>query len=169
MPPESFKTLLISLKDALETENQVQIPGILSEYHSEVSDWHQFAVHDNTVAYTRNKLLSIPSSSSIDCHYCQILLLIWKPQCGSQIHNHPNSECWVKLLSGQMEEIVYYDNNINTPTVKNIVENDVTHINDSIGLHSMHNLSTSEYAVTLHVYTATQPLDIYMDFQKSFS
>lgn len=100
--------------------------------------------------YTRNRLLQLVGE---DGTQCQVLLLIWKREQGSEIHDHPFSECYVKIVQGEMlEEIYNHDKSLKTKG--KLTSGEVTHMNDGKGLHKMTNLSGREVAITFHVYTS---------------
>lgn len=147
MEPALFRNLILGLARNLKSGNHEKIPYLLNSYCSVEQDWTRFAQEssDPDTKYTRNKLFSLPDNLG------QVLLLIWKPNVGSKVHSHPQSECWVKLLGGEMEEIVYDTNQKNIGS-RRILRNEVTHINDSKGVHSMHNRSLKDHAFSLHVY-----------------
>lgn len=102
------------------------------------------------------------------------MLLVWNPQKSSPIHNHAGSECFLKVLRGEILERQYVVKNgegdasakcnWNKVTCSNVPPSDLiqshtnvysaggcTFINDSLGVHSVEN-QHSEAAITLHCY-----------------
>ncbi|KAG0672881.1 hypothetical protein C6P40_000533 [Pichia californica] len=158
-----FKILIHDLSQALQNKNYNEIPYLLNSYNSLISDWNTLSVENlnSNCKYTRNNLLNLPNNLG------QILILIWKSNCNSNVHFHPNSECWVKVLNGKLEENIFQDNKL--ISTNSILLNDVSHINDSIGSHSMHNRSLNNRAVTLHVYSNNDNnnnnIEIFKNFQ----
>lgn len=153
MASASFKGLIGELAKTLKNGNLERLPTLLSSYNSSRQDWIRFADEntDPNLNYTRNNLVCLPDNLG------QILVLIWKPELGSNIHDHPESECWIKLLEGEIEENIYHKDTKLTSTLKKVAsrtvfKNETSRINDSIGLHSIHNRSSNENAVSLHVY-----------------
>lgn len=153
-----FRNLVQQLAKNLKSRNHEEIPYLLNTYCSVEQDWTHFAQEhsDLDTKYTRNNLFSLPDNLG------QVLLLTWKPNSGSKVHNHPQSECWVKLLGGQMEEKVY-DASQKKIGMRRILRDEVTHINDSMGMHSMHNRSLKNYAFSLHVYHQSRSVNIGLD------
>lgn len=105
-----------------------------------------------------------------DC-FC-LMLLCWNPEKGSPIHNHAGSECFMRVLGGQVREQQYVvaggegdagaASNWNKIVSSNIPPSDLTltnekvyptggctFINDALGVHSVAN-PFKEQAVTLH-------------------
>ncbi|XP_038559343.1 cysteine dioxygenase type 1 isoform X2 [Micropterus salmoides] len=87
------------------------------------------------------------------------MILCWGEGHGSSIHDHTNSHCFMKLLQGQLKETLF-----GWPDVKSqgdmvqksqriLQENKVAYINDSLGLHRVENVSHTESAVSLHLYS----------------
>ena len=75
----------------------------------------------------------------------------------SPIHDHSGSNCWVKVLKGELEEVVYQLDEDGV-TVKNAQSSKyspdgVTYISDQLGVHRMGNATSSDVAVSLHVYS----------------
>lgn len=82
--------------------------------------------------------------------------MCWAPGQQSAFHGHEGSKCFVKVLQGDLiEQQVPYPNQT-TPSspisLKTLSENDVTYIDDSIGLHKVTNKSLNSPAITLHIY-----------------
>jgi len=87
-----------------------------------------------------------------------MLMRAQNPAKGSPIHDHANAHCIMKILKGSLRETVYSE-----PThaqeapqpqrVTTYVEDQVTYISDKIGLHKIENMSDTEPAVSLHLYT----------------
>lgn len=86
--------------------------------------------------------------------------MCWAPGQSSTFHGHESSKCFVKVLSGELlEQQVPYPTEevvdrgcLFEPCEKLLKRDDVTYIDDSIGLHKVINRSTEEPAVTLHIY-----------------
>ena len=97
-----------------------------------------------------------------------VLMLCWAPGQRSPIHDHDESNCWVKCLKGSLRErrFAWPDerkttsgNGANVP--EEVLEQlgdgicevgDVVYIDNSMGLHEMSNPSTTEECITVHVY-----------------
>lgn len=138
--------------------NVEEVKEALEEYKSNAKDWKQFVKFD-LFRYTRN-LVDAGNGKF------NLIILCWGENQASNIHDHSNSDCFVKILDGQLTETMYewpasgnHENEDMSPNsmkaVKSTVnsKNDVTYINDSMGLHQMHNPSHSNKTVTLHLYS----------------
>jgi hypothetical protein len=150
--------LLISveqaLRDSASKEQHASVLEILQKaeinIHSDELTRYTEENPSDDCKYTRNKLCSILGE---DGNCGEVLLLIWKRRQGSLIHNHPNAECYVKVLHGELLEEVY-DDDLSVTGRALLQSDDVTHINDDKGLHAMSNPSEDEVTITLHVYTS---------------
>ncbi|KAJ5167673.1 Cysteine dioxygenase [Penicillium canariense] len=134
--------------------------SLLEKYISDPSDWIQYFHNDRSKNYTRNAIESIN-------HKANILLLVWNPGKGSPIHDHANAHCIMKVLAGELHETVYKipDNRpgdslpLEVKSANTYGMNEVTYISDDIGLHRVHNPSSSQIAVSLHLYTPPNAAD----------
>ena len=133
---------------------------IMEAYTSEESEWIQYAFVDGSANYTRNLVDEGNGKSNV-------LILVWNPGKGSPIHDHANAHCVMKVLKGRLEETLYtipspadeVCRSKVTPTPPAVQKqtiysrDQVTYISDKIGLHKMSNPSSTEVAVSLHLYT----------------
>lgn len=92
------------------------------------------------------------------------LILVWSPGRSSPIHDHANAHCVMKVLSGHLKETRF---SWPDPTLLNqgkpsppqisqetvYGENEVTYMNDKLGLHRISNPDPDSFAVSLHLYT----------------
>uniref|UniRef100_A0A8C4N886 Cysteine dioxygenase n=1 Tax=Eptatretus burgeri TaxID=7764 RepID=A0A8C4N886_EPTBU len=129
-----------------------EVKAVMYAYKSNPDEWMRFAKFDN-YRYTRNLVNEGNGKFNL-------MILCWGEGHGSSIHDHMDSHCFVKILQGHMKETLY-----NWPTKSNHKQQmskkaellydsgQVTYINDSMGLHQVENLSHSESAVTLHLYS----------------
>lgn len=80
-------------------------------------------------------------------------LIRWKPNGVTPLHNHPNKECNMLVLKGELEENVYKitptGNYIHRLTI--LKPHQCSHINDSIGHHVVKNKS-NKCSWSLHYY-----------------
>lgn len=152
----NFKSLVLNIRSCLESNSSLakldvrpaSLMALFSKYTSNELDWAKYAFYDPQVKYTRNGVSSFGSLANL-------LVLVWTPGMGSAIHDHSNAHCIVKVLKGQIQETVYkkpVNTNLEVDKVALYKKNEVTYINDNVGLHRMHNIGT-EPAVTLHLYT----------------
>ncbi|KAH3667412.1 hypothetical protein OGAPHI_003061 [Ogataea philodendri] len=119
--------------------------NLMARYTSNRADWAKYAFTDDTVAYTRNGVDSFGPNGNL-------LLLVWNPGRWSAIHDHAGAHCVMKILAGELTEEVIEESTLRTTQINTYVENDVAHIEDSIGLHRIANQSNTP-AVSLHLYT----------------
>ncbi|KAI1280404.1 Cysteine dioxygenase type 1 [Halotydeus destructor] len=130
---------------------------ILSSYKSNPKDWRKYC-HFDRHRYTRN-LIDAGNGKY------NLMLLAWAEGQGSGIHDHADSHCFVKVLSGTLTEVRFsWPEPVNGKEMLEEVKemqviqetdvdtNEVTYMNDSIGLHRMENRNHSMPAVTLHLY-----------------
>ncbi|KAJ5493437.1 Cysteine dioxygenase [Penicillium diatomitis] len=136
------------------------LKSLLVKYVSDPSDWIQYFNNDRSKNYTRNAIENIN-------HKANILLLVWNPGKGSPIHDHANAHCIMKVLAGELHETVYKNPNhqpgdhepLEVKSSTTYAMNEVTYISDDIGLHRVHNPSSDQIAVSLHLYTPPNAAD----------
>ncbi|CEJ56698.1 Putative Cysteine dioxygenase [Penicillium brasilianum] len=134
--------------------------SLLEKYISDPSDWIQYFHNDRSKNYTRNAIENIN-------HKANILLLVWNPGKGSPIHDHANAHCIMKVLAGELHETVYTSPDkkpgkskpLEIKSSTTFGMNEVTYISDDIGLHRVHNPSSDQVAVSLHLYTPPNAAD----------
>lgn len=129
-------------------ENIAHVKNILQNLHFNEKEWRQYAKFSHG-HYTRN-LIGYDEKFTI-------LLLCWEKGQMSPIHDHAGSNCWVKVLDGNLEETVYQvtedGNGVHSPNASVYHPEQVTYISDSLGVHRMGNATTSDVAVSLHIYS----------------
>lgn len=108
--------------------------------------------------YTKNLVKEVRDNIA------NIIVMCWSPKQKSAFHAHEGSHCFVKVLEGRLIEQQLTLPASNKPTklpmddeklkstCKHLNTNQVTYIDDSIGLHKVTNESETQPAVTLHVY-----------------
>lgn len=175
-----FETLRAKIRDCLgrdagidtSDEHLEDLVQSMKCYESVDDEWRRFALGDPSRAYTRNLVDECNGNANL-------LVLVWNPGKSSPVHCHSNAHCLMKILSGSLEETLYDWPEGATPIVpraateddlarrqspeseremvvkrKMTLERDaVTYINDALGLHRIGNPSTTEVAVSLHLYT----------------
>jgi cysteine dioxygenase len=156
-----FKELIHTLIKFLNDKKYDEIPTLLSHYKSNRIEWSSFAIQDynNDTQYTRNRIFYHPEIG-------EILLIIWKEGRKSPMHDHKGSNCYVKIIYGQIKENIETIENIENE--KKFTTNQISFINDSIGRHQMSNLNNDDISVSLHVYSGYIGGIIYKDFTYKF-
>jgi len=132
--------------DEVNTED---IREVMEKYSSTRSDWKRYA-HFDPHRYTRN-LVDAGNGKY------NLMILCWAPGLGSNIHDHQNSHCFVKVLDGTLRETRFEWPKEEGSAMKEIgcvdsQVNDVAYMSDALGLHRMENPSHVENAVSLHLY-----------------
>ncbi|XP_039614891.1 cysteine dioxygenase type 1 isoform X3 [Polypterus senegalus] len=123
----------------------------MGSYESNPHEWMKYGKFDQ-FRYTRN--LVDEGNGKFN-----LMILCWGEGHGSSIHDHTDSHCFLKLLQGQLKETLFDwpDNKVRQGMTKKseriLKENQCAYINDSIGLHRVENVSHTEQAVSLHLYS----------------
>jgi len=82
----------------------------------------------------------------------ELILLCWEKGQETSIHCHGGEECWLYLLEGEIEEVLYNkDENVTQKDIRKLQKLESSYINDSIGLHRLKN-SFEGRTITLHLY-----------------
>lgn len=136
--------------DCAEVDENVLVER-LSKYISDDKEWSKYAFVDTAYDYTRNLVDDIN-------HKANLLVLVWNPGRGSDIHDHANAHCAVKLLAGTLRETLYdmpdseQPHELKVTRVTDLQRDQVSYMSDKLGLHRMENPGNVP-AVSLHLYT----------------
>nr|QDY52421.1 cysteine dioxygenase type I [Mimiviridae sp. ChoanoV1] len=80
----------------------------------------------------------------------EAFIVCWEPYQETKIHNHSDNGCILKILEGNINEILY--NKDLKILKKNILpKNDIRYIDDNIGYHKM--INGKEKTISLHIYS----------------
>jgi cysteine dioxygenase len=113
-----------------------------SDINIDIDSIHNF-INYNATNYTRN-LVHVDRKNDFS-----IYIMCWMPNQQSGIHDHPEHGCMMKVLKGQVEEILYTDPS-NIKDTKNISEGQCGYIQGQ----DLHNVINKEApSVTLHIYS----------------
>lgn len=171
LPPENnnnfvdLPTLVKQLCDELPPHPAVGAPingsvvarvkEVLQQTRLNPREWEQHAVYRRG-RYTRNIVGYSPNQFIA-------LLLCWEKGQQSPIHDHSGAHCFIKMLSGQLRERKFAwaaDGTVGTEEAGEAPlmdaskqEKSVSFMHDSLGLHRIENPSSTEVAVSLHIYS----------------
>eukprot|EP00301_Raphidiophrys_heterophryoidea_P001626 c1077_g1_i1.p1 GENE.c1077_g1_i1~~c1077_g1_i1.p1 ORF type:complete len:235 (+),score=54.73 c1077_g1_i1:76-705(+) len=130
--------------DVASNEN---VRDLMQNFSTEVDDsWRAYALFDEVIPYTRNL---VAAGDDYD-----LIMICWNPHKRSQIHDHPGSNCWLRVVQGTITERLFAngENFSVVPTkVSGCAPGYLAYINDSLGLHQVCN-DTDEPAISLHLY-----------------
>jgi len=126
------------------------IKDLLIQYNSD--DWIEifnFIIEEN---YKINKYYNHYYKHLIyrDVEF-EMFLIVWFPNAESPIHNHPDEGCWVKILSGELDEYIYsnLNNELSFIDNKKLLPND---INFKVGTNIVHKIKSLNISSSLHIY-----------------
>lgn len=131
--------------------NVEEVQSIMESYESKPDEWMKYAKFDQ-YRYTRN--LVDEGNAKFN-----LMILCWGEGHGSSIHDHTDSHCFLKLLQGQLKETLFdwpdrkLQAGMQQKSQQVLLENQCAYINDSLGLHRVENVSHTETAVSLHLYS----------------
>ncbi|XP_045508364.1 cysteine dioxygenase type 1-like [Colias croceus] len=93
--------------------NIQEVQKLMLSYKSDPKDWRKYAKYDR-FRYTRN-LVDAGNGAF------NIMVLCWGPGHASAIHDHADSHCFMKLLSGNLDEVRYdWPENIEPEVMKKL-------------------------------------------------
>lgn len=126
---------------------------LLAAYASEHGDWRRYALFDAEV-YTRNLVARHADF--------EMLVLCWSAGQASPIHNHAGQHCWMAVLDGEIEEVLYPVPGTPRPgpleplRSRRYRPGEVAYIDDEIALHRVRPAQGFD-GVSLHLYS--KPID----------
>ncbi len=141
---ETIKTisgLIIKLKENSNTSfgdilNKLELN---KDYIKKSSSW-------SFETYTRNCLYKDEDF--------ELILLCWEEGQKTAVHSHGGEECWVKLISGGLNEVLYEKDKIHFDKKlksQKLGVNGQSYMNDLIGVHSLENTFKGR-TISLHLY-----------------
>lgn len=133
------------LVSQLRQSNKGEIKNIIASMQIPVSEFEKYETW-NRDHYTRNCITRTTNF--------ELLLLCWQAGQETPVHCHNDQDCWVFLINGSILERQYKRSKNGIPkitVIETMQESGSYHINDEIGLHSLHN-SNEKRAMSLHIY-----------------
>jgi len=172
-PHNVIYTNFKSLVDALHTELAVPISAeelsgpkgcarrqhvqrLLSTMRFNPNEWMQYAKFKDG-RYTRN-LVGYGQNFTV-------VLMCWEKEQMGPIHDHCGSDGWIKVLDGELHELVYEVTEVPakgpdqpatttiTQSAENVMKVEEVSCISGAGVHNLGNPSTDQIVVSLHVYS----------------
>jgi len=140
--------------DPINRAVKEKVTRMLQQAKLNPREWQQHAIFRRG-RYTRNIVGYSPNQFIA-------LLLCWEAGQQSPIHDHAGAHCFMKMLTGRLTEERFdrsEDGGVCMEVTQeshldaNTLEQSVAFIHDAVGLHRISNPSTTEVAVSLHVYS----------------
>lgn len=132
-----------------------QLHNVLKQYVG--CDWKNYVQFSDT-KYNRIKISPSISENKI----FEIVIICWKKNQQSQIHDHPENGCLLKLLSGKIEETKYinHKNSLISTNTSIFHLNNTSYLCGKMGLHSIKALEDS---VSIHIYSPINYIPTYYE------
>lgn len=148
---------------ALNDEERTTFGHIIRSLEIEPEDVLKYASWQEDT-YTRNCI--------IDNGDFQLILLCWEPGQKTPVHDHGGQECWVKVIQGELEEVLYNKDEGSDELfeVRSAVSEvgHVTYMKDYMGFHSLENTS-DQRSLTLHLYAnPIRSCNVFDEDEKTF-
>ena len=138
---DSLNLLINQLSTELSNSKKlIDVQYCLEEYNGD--DWQQYIKFDDE-KYHRQLIYH---SDSFD-----LVIICWKYQQKSQIHDHPDQGCLMKILNGKLLENTYNNDKQLTYLSSIILEKDA--IGYKTGNCILHDIHCLEDTVSLHIYS----------------
>jgi cysteine dioxygenase len=148
---ELVMTIQAEMKNGLKGADVEKVQAALENYDADLMEWKRYALFDENVPYTRNLIASNDSTFNL-------ILLCWTAGKFSPVHDHNGSECFFRMIDGEITEVKYEypdedgeEKPLKEKETVTVHPGEVSFINDSMGVHKVGN-KTEKGAVTLHCY-----------------
>lgn len=132
-----------NLNDLLK--NSDLIDQINYNYDEHVSNVPIMCPNSNDSETTYQKILLFKSDKF------DIYLFIWYPNCSTEIHDHAENGCFMKILKGKLQETIYDTIFYKKQSKNTISEGEYKYISNKLGYHTIQNLSS--ISVSIHIYS----------------
>ena len=80
----------------------------------------------------------------------ELYIICWKKGQSSSLHSHPKNGCLMKILNGNLEEIIH-KNKDKEIKFNSYIENQISYIDNKIGNHIIRSLDVD--TISLHIYS----------------
>lgn len=137
----SLEEELLKIYDTNKNDIKYLSP-VLSRYCG--NDWKKYIKIDKD-KYNRHK---VPLKNN---KYFDIYILTWYKYQNSEIHDHSENGCLLKILDGTLYEHVY-SKNLSYKEKNEMNKNDISYMDNSIGYHKIIN-SSENITYSLHIYS----------------
>ncbi|XP_049620069.1 cysteine dioxygenase type 1-like isoform X1 [Syngnathus scovelli] len=96
--PKDLKELIQKLREIFQDDhiNVDEVRELMESYRSNPEDWKKYAMFDKQ-GYTRNLVDEVKGKFNL-------IVLCWGKGHGSPIHDHSKSDCFMKMLQGELKE-----------------------------------------------------------------
>lgn len=130
---------LEALAKAAEEVPFANIGRVLKGYSG--NDWIHFAESETRTGLIKKRIYASPS--------LEILFLSWPKSYSTLPHDHAANGCWLKVMTGQLQETRY--NTEFEPTQSTCLrKGDISFMSNNLGYHA---ISSLELTWSLHVYS----------------
>jgi cysteine dioxygenase len=130
------------LKDCIDTMNLYNSSDYLEYIELHKLQIEKYKYNENN--YCRIKLEEFSNND------IEFILILWKPNSETRIHDHPEKGCLMKVLNGSLTEIIYNNNK------EKIKENKLNSLNSSYieGDKYIHKIINNNVnSISLHIYS----------------
>lgn len=129
---------LLKFSDKTDYLSILESTEISSTCYKEFSSW-------SSENYTRNCI-------TINDEF-ELILLCWEKGQQTPIHDHGGEECWVKVIEGSLEEVIYKeeDGDLMSIRTNTLLPDNISYMVDFMGYHALKNTFDGR-TVTLHLY-----------------
>jgi cysteine dioxygenase len=151
MSPRPIHDLMTDLdRDLLAGAKGAGIVPLLEAYARDHDDWRHYARHAPD-RYTRN----LVGRSEL----FELMVICWREEHVSPIHDHDGQRCWMVVLEGTMQETLFdlstpsasgTEAPLRTRSTRSLEPGQVCYITDDIALHEIRPLHGP--GVSLHLY-----------------
>ena len=139
----SIQTLFQDLKDFCPSRVAEDFRS-----HASPSGWKEYAKDDlKGNAYVRKRVYQND--------LFEIFVITWPPGSQSPIHDHATGGCVMRIVQGELEEKRYDSKTLEHVSTErgHYEENHTSYIQNEMHVHSIHNPSSTEVAVSVHIYS----------------
>ena len=161
----SLKNLFIELNNLNSFNSFSQSYNILKQFNPSIHDlyninkyYYQYKkqiINKDILNITENDNYNYIKMQMFKNNYLDCYLIFWGPYSKSPIHNHSENGCYLKVLNGNLNELIYSNNNLNQLICNktNVINNkEIGYIHNTMGYHNI--INPNNFMVTsIHIYS----------------
>jgi len=145
---ECLETLLCNITEQIRLDNSLQTSeDLISNYCG--NDWEDHVTKPES-GYSKKLVMRNDIA--------ELYVITWSPNSESQIHDHPNVGCLLKVVKGSLQEDLFIRDGLSNAKFNEtnyLIQNSIGFRSGNNVLHKITNINNTDdmYTVSIHIYS----------------